>query len=45
MANSIQKDPYIFNLPLLKAKYVGIELENALVERIKDTLIELWKRI
>lgn len=45
MANSMQKDPYIFNLPLLKEKYVETELENALVERIKDTLIELRKRI
>lgn len=45
MANGMQKDPYIFNLPLLKEKYVETELENALVERIKDTLIELRKRI
>ena len=45
MANSMQKDPYIFSLPLLKEKYVETELENALVERIKDTLIELRKRI
>lgn len=45
MANSMQKDPYIFNLPLLKEKYVETELENALVERIKDTLIELRKRL
>lgn len=44
MANSMQKDPYIFNLPLLKEKYIETELENALVERIKDTLIELRKR-
>lgn len=45
MANSMQKDPYIFNLPLLKEKYIEAELENALVERIKDTLIELRKRV
>jgi predicted nuclease of restriction endonuclease-like (RecB) superfamily len=45
LANDMQKDPYIFNLPLLKEKYVETELENALVERIKDTLIELRKRI
>lgn len=45
MANGMQKDPYIFNLPLLKEKYVETELENALVERIKDTLIELRKRV
>ena len=45
LANNMQKDPYIFNLPLLKEKYIETELENALVERIKDTLIELRKRI
>ena len=43
MANSMQKDPYIFNLPLLKEKYIEQEFENALIERIKDTLIELGK--
>ena len=43
LANELQRDPYIFNLPLLKDKYVEIELENALVERIKDTLLELGK--
>ena len=43
LANSMQKDPYIFNLPLLKEKYMETELENALVEKIKDTLIELGK--
>ena len=44
-ANNMQKDPYIFNLPLLREKYIETELENALVERIKDTLLELRKRI
>jgi len=43
LANNMQKDPYIFNLPLLKQKYVERELENALVERIKDTILELGK--
>lgn len=43
LANNMQKDPYIFNLPLLKEKYMETELEDALVERIKDTLIELGK--
>ena len=42
-SHNMQKDPYIFNLPLLKEKYVETELESALVERIKDTLIELGK--
>lgn len=41
LANDLQKDPYIFNLPLLKKKYIETELENALVERIKDVLLEL----
>jgi len=39
----MQKDPYIFNLPLLKKKYIETELENALVEKIKDTILELGK--
>lgn len=43
LANDLQNDPYIFNLPLLKEKYVETELEKALVERIKDTLLELGK--
>ncbi|MEG2235402.1 MAG: hypothetical protein RR144_03070, partial [Clostridia bacterium] len=42
LANDLQKDPYIFNLPLLKKKYIETELENALVERIKDVLLELY---
>jgi len=41
LAKEMQKDPYIFNLPLLKKKYIESELENALVEKIKDTLLEL----
>ena len=41
LANDLQKDPYIFNLPLLKEKYVEVEVENAMVERIKDVLLEL----
>lgn len=43
LANNMQKDPYIFDLPLLKEKYIETELERALIERIKDTLIELGK--
>jgi len=43
LANDLQKDPYIFDLPFLKDKYLETELENALVERIKDTLLELGK--
>ena len=40
LANDLQKDPYIFNLPLLKEKYVERELEESMVERIRDILLE-----
>lgn len=41
LANDLQKDPYIFNLPLLKEKFVEKELEESMVERIRDVLLEL----
>ena len=41
LANDLQKDPYIFNLPLLKEKYIETELEEAMIERIRDVLLEL----
>ena len=41
LARDLQKDPYIFNLPLLKEKYVEKELESAMIDRIKDVLLEL----
>lgn len=41
LANDLQKDPYIFNLPLLKEKYVEKELEETMVEKIRDVLLEL----
>lgn len=41
LAHDLQKDPYIFNLPFLMDRYVEQELENALVERIRDVLLEL----
>ena len=41
LTNDLQKDPYIFNLPLLKEKYVEKELEESIVERIRDVLLEL----
>lgn len=41
LANDLQKDPYIFNLPLLKEKYVESELESSMIERIRDVLLEL----
>lgn len=43
LANDLQKDPYIFNLPLLKEKFVELDLENALITRIRETLLELGK--
>ena len=41
LANDLQKDPYIFNLHLLKEKYVERELEESMVEKIRDVLLEL----
>lgn len=41
LANDLQKDPYTFNLPFLKEKYVEKELEESMVERIRDILLEL----
>lgn len=43
LARDLQKDPYIFNLPLLKEKFIETELEHALVTRIRETLLELGK--
>lgn len=41
LANDLQKDPYIFNLPLLKEKYIEKELEDSMTGRIRDVLLEL----
>lgn len=41
LANDLQKDPYIFNLPFLKEKYVEKKLEESMVERIRNVLLEL----
>lgn len=43
LVNSIIKDPYIFDFLTLKEKYKEKELENAMIERIKDVLVELGK--
>lgn len=40
LANDLQKDPYIFNLPLLKDKYIERELEESMIDRIRDILLE-----
>ena len=41
LANELQKDPYIFNLPFLKDKYIERELEENMIKRIRDVLLEL----
>ena len=41
MANEIMKDPYIFDIATLSKNYKEKELENAMVDRIKMTLLEL----
>ena len=41
MANEIMKDPYIFDITSLKENYKEKELENAMIDRIKNTLLEL----
>ena len=41
LARNMMKDPYILNLTSLKENYIEIELENAMVERIKTVLLEL----
>lgn len=43
LVNDVIKDPYIFDFLTLKEKYQENELENAMVEKIKDVLIELGK--
>ena len=41
MAEHLMKDPYIFDITTLKENYIEKELELALVEKIKVTLLEL----
>lgn len=43
LANEIIKDPYIFELEGLKDNYKEKELENKMIERIKNVLLELGK--
>ena len=43
LVNNTIKDPYIFDFLTLRQKYKEKELENAMLERIKDALIELGK--
>ena len=41
LTNDLQKEPYIFNIPFLNKKYREKELEDSMVERIRDVLLEL----
>lgn len=41
LADEIMRDPYKFAIPFLGKKHKELELENALVSRIKNTLLEL----
>ncbi len=43
LANYTIKDPYIFDFISLKNDYKEQELENAMVNKIKDLLVELGK--
>ena len=43
LVNNTIKDPYIFDFLTLKENYKEKELEIAMIERIKDLLIELGK--
>ena len=43
MARDMMKDPYIFEISNLKDKILETDIENAMIERIKDVLIELGK--
>ena len=43
LARDIMKDPYIFELSNLKQNACEVDIENAMVERIKNVLVELGK--
>ena len=43
LARDIMKDPYIFELSNLKENACEADIENAMVERIKNVLLELGK--
>ena len=43
LANNTIKDPYLFDFLALKENYKEKELEKAIIERIKDVLVELGK--
>lgn len=43
LARNIMKDPYIFELEGIKDDYIGKDIENAMLEKIKNVLLELGK--
>lgn len=43
LANYTIKDPYVFEFISLKNEYKELELENAMINKIKDLLVELGK--
>jgi len=43
LVNNTIKDPYVFDFITLKENYKEKELENAMITRIKDVLLELGK--
>lgn len=43
LANYTIKDPYVFDFISLKNEYKELELENAMINKIKDLLVELGK--
>lgn len=43
LANNIIKDPYVFDFLTLKENYKEKELEQAMIDKIRDVLIELGK--
>lgn len=43
MARDMMKDPYIFELSNLKEQAIEIDIENAMLERIKNLLLEFGK--
>ena len=40
MARDMLKDPYIFELSNLKEKSIELDIENAMIEKIKNVLLE-----
>ena len=43
LANDLMKDPYIFELSNLKDKALEYDIESAMIERIKNLLLEFGK--